>query len=241
MEMQQAATTPLSAMDPATMRAVYNYLAEERGQPLAPKRADRFELGKGIALLRATPKPSSKPLAPARRRRDPVVTVARAVADRPSIIRDCALTELARVVAYQNVLTGKVVSADCFEEGNDDGDQWITVGATYAEVAAVVRKQIPKSRISPNVLRRFVHHVKKVATMDEAKQPVPPLLEAYRNVVLPERRPKPRTIGATNHGRPDKDSRPTRAAAAAARAVRRNRRAKLGAKRGASGRGRKRS
>jgi hypothetical protein len=220
---------PLSAMDPETMRAVYNNLAAVLKMPPAARGLDRFELGKGIALLRATPKP--KPVIEA-----PVAVNERLLAVRPSIIRDAALTELSRVVAYQNTKTGKVEAAECHEEHNDDGDQWVTVGATYAEVAAKVRKQVPRSRISPNVLRRFVHHVKKVADMEERKQPVPPLLEAYRNVVLPERRPKPRTVGVPN-GRPEDAPRPVKFGRPA-RTAKRRRLSKPSAKRSPSKRGR---
>jgi len=227
--LQASILPPLSSMDPVTMRAVFNRLAEERGRPLAPKSADRFELGKGIALLRATPKP--KPVVEA-----PVAVNERLLAVRPSVIRDAALTELSRVVAYQNTKTGKIEAAECHEENNEDGDQWVTVGATYAEVATKVRKLVPRSRISPNVLRRFVHHVKKVADMEERKQPIPPLLEAYRNVVLPERRPKPRTVGVPN-GRPEDTPRPVKFGRPA-RAAKRNRLSKSSAKRSPAKRGR---
>lgn len=198
--MLQATQTPLSAMDPATMRAVFNQLAAERGAPPAPKTADRMELGKGIALLRATSKPKAKP-APARRN-----AVVERETVRPSVIRDCALIELARVVAYQHMDTGEILSAAVYEAGNDDSDKWLTVGATYAEVAVEVRRQIPKSRISSSVLRRFAHHVRSVVALDARDEPIDPSLEAFRNVLLPERRPKERRTKA--YGRPDQVIKP---------------------------------
>jgi hypothetical protein len=229
-----AVNTPLSVMDPETMRAVYNSLAAGLKKPPAPKLFDRFEFGKGIALMRATPKPKDDAAPRKKTRREAMVKTVRAFAPRPSVIRDAALAELARVVAYQNTKTGKVEAADFFEAGNVDGDEWVTMGATYAEVCVTVRKQIKHSRITTTVLRRFVHHIKKVAVLEAQKRPVPPALEAYRNVVLPERRPKPRTVGVPN-ARPDKPSarKPARPFKLSKRG-----RAKLSAKRSAAKRGR---
>lgn len=220
-----AVNTPLSVMDPDTMRAVYNSLAAGLKMPPAPAAFDRFEFGKGIALMRATPKPKDDTAPRKKSRREALVKTVRTFAPRPSIIRDAALEELARVVAYQNTKTGKVEAADFFEAGDIDGDEWVTMGATYAEVCVTVRKKIKHSRITTTVLRRFVHHIKKVAALETQKRPIPPALEAYRNVVLPERRPKPRTLGVSN-ARPDK--KPVRAFKLSKRG-----RAKLSAKRSA--------
>lgn len=178
--LQASVLPPLSSMDPATMRAVFNHLAAERGKPGAPLHADRFELGKGIALLRATPKP--KPETP-----KPVIT-AKSIEQRPSVIRDCALGELSKVVGYYHVRTGKIVAASCFEAGNDDSDEWLSSGASYFDIVRAVRKKFPKSRISANMLRKLVHYVKVVA--DAGAKPVKPEMEGFRNVFLPEHRPK---------------------------------------------------
>jgi hypothetical protein len=231
--MLQATQTPLGAMDPATMRAVFNYLAAERGKPLAPQDADRFELGKGIALLRATPKP--KPV------EAPKPVSAKSIAQRPSVIRDCALIELARVVTYWNSKTKKTEDAAVFEaRTTDNGDDWLSQGASYFDVVRAVRKKFPASRISPNMLRKLVHYVKDAAAAGSG--PVDPHLEGFRNVVLPERRPKSNANPkGVNHGRPAKPTKPARAArkrvaaiggrARNAKAVRRKGGGKHGAKR----------
>jgi hypothetical protein len=150
---------------------------------------------------------------------------------RPSVIRDCALRELARVVAYVHADTGATQAAAVFEAGNDDSDKWLSVGATYAEVADEVRRQIPKSRISSSVLRRFAHHVRTVVTLDARDEPIDPALEAFRNVVLPERRPKERRTKA--HGQP-KNRTSSGSAKKRPAKHRPKRRAKHGAKRRAS-------
>ncbi len=191
--MLQSASTPLSAMDPATMRAVFNYLAAERGKPGAPADADRFELGKGIALLRATPKP--KVATPAK-----AVAVSKAKAPpRLPVIREYALAQMARVVAYRNVTTGKEVSADFFEAGNEDGDDWQSSGLSYFDIVKAVRKKFPKSRISANVLRQFTHGIKTASALEADGAPVPPTLEHFRSIVIPERRPKSST--GVSHGK----------------------------------------
>lgn len=194
--MQQAAMTPLSSMDASTARAVYNYLAAERDiakaklPAVAPQRFTRLDLCKGIALLRATPK-AAAPVAAAKRRRAPAAQRAvRANEDRPAIIRDRALAELARVVAYYNESTGKEMAAEFFEGDNIDGDQWESVGLPLVVIAATIRKEFPKSRIAPGMLRKYVHHVRRAAEIVSRGKPLDPSLEGFAKVVLPERRPK---------------------------------------------------
>jgi hypothetical protein len=182
------------------MRAVFNHLAAERGQPGAPLHADRFELGKGIALLRATPKPKVAKPAP--------VISAKSIEQRPSVIRDCALKELSKVVGYTHSETGEFIAASFFEAGDDDSDEWQSTGASYFEIVRVVRKRFPKSRISPNMLRKLVHYVKVVA--EAGADPVGPEMEGFRNVVLPERRPKSKGVPNVKRAAPERPRKPRR-------------------------------
>jgi hypothetical protein len=224
--MLQASATPLSAMDPATMRAVFNLLASERGAPKAPRGADRFTLGKGIALLRATPIPKKATAAPVKRTRKENGAA-------PARIRPFALAELARVVAYEHKETGETIAANIFEGGAYDDSQWLSVGASYAEVVKTVRKKFPESRISSNVLRRFAHHVRAAAKIEAAGGVMPPAFDGYCNILLPETRPQARrgVPSAKRIGRPNNAKRTAkrnRDARASARLS--NRRAKRRAK-----------
>jgi hypothetical protein len=195
--MQHAAFLPLNAMDPATMRAVFNHMALERGQKPAPRKADIVALAKGIALFRATPvKAAPCAKAPA----------ARAQRERPAIVRDVALEELARVCWYtMDKSTPKnLLAASIFEAGSYDGE-WYSVGATFSEIAQTVRKRCPGSKITPPVLRRFAHHVRHVADLAMLKRPVPPELEPFRDVLLPEHRFKSKK-GLFSYDQPETDS-----------------------------------
>lgn len=184
--MLQAARTPLSAMDPATMLAVCNQLADLHGQPRVTNKAfDRFEVGKRIALMRATKPPVQAPAANSRKSR------ARDGIDkrrnRPALVRQVALEELAAVKYYINAAK-VIIEAEVFEAGNFEGE-WFSVGFLYSEVATRVRKRLPLSRITAPVLRRFVHHVRKET-------------EGFKDVLLPELRPNPnRNKGVPNVNR----------------------------------------
>lgn len=160
---------PLSQMNPAQMRAIHDHLAAERGQPKAKRAADRCALGYGIAILR-TMRPVVTPTKVKSKTPAPVVDKR---LNRPAILRNIVLEELARVVKYTNE-AGSTYDADVFEANNYPGE-WFSVGLTYSDIVANVRKRMPGSKLSANKVRHIAH----MARFSE---------EGFE-AVLPERRP----------------------------------------------------
>lgn len=166
--MLQAATTPLSQMSPAQMRAVYEHLAKSRGQPMPKRGADRVTLAKGIALLR-TYRPVAPPVKPS------VAKVDRR-RNRAAPLRMAVLEELARVTHYKQGKTS--IEAHVFEGLNYPGE-WQTVGLSYADVLTAVRQRLPNSRVTADIVRGIAYLARKA---DPANS------DLY-DVVLPDIRP----------------------------------------------------